>query len=66
MKCRICNSTDHRVVETADSGDSIRRRRMCDNCRHRWTTFESDAQAIDVDAALERVRSLEAILTAKG
>lgn len=66
MKCRVCNSDEHRVLETADAGGAIRRRRKCDRCGHRWTTFERDESVtvtVDVDAALANVRSLEAILT---
>lgn len=62
MKCSICNSTDHRVIETVDANSAIRRRRKCDNCGHRWTTFETTETPVDLEAALANVRSLEAIL----
>jgi transcriptional repressor NrdR len=59
MKCPVCDSTEHRTLETADSGSRIRRRRCCDRCKHRWTTFE----AIDAgDAKLVPLADLEAIL----
>lgn len=68
MKCAVCQSEEHRVIETVDSGDAIRRRRKCDRCKHRWTTFERDesVKPIDRAALLENVRSLEAIITGQG
>lgn len=66
MKCGICSSEEHRVADTVEQDDAIRRRRKCERCGHRWTTFERDesaTMAIDTEAALANVRSLEAILT---
>ncbi len=42
MKCRFCQSTDSKVVDSrpADDGTSIRRRRECINCGRRFTTYE--------------------------
>ena len=42
MKCSQCQHPDTRVIESRDvtSGESIRRRRACDNCQHRFTTYE--------------------------
>ena len=42
MKCIYCNSTDSRVVDSraADDNTSIRRRRICNNCGKRFTTYE--------------------------
>ena len=42
MKCPYCNSDDTRVVDSrpADDNRSIRRRRMCDACGKRFTTYE--------------------------
>ncbi|MGB3403637.1 MAG: transcriptional regulator NrdR [Microcoleaceae cyanobacterium] len=42
MQCPICQHTSSRVLESrsADSGKSIRRRRECLNCQHRFTTYE--------------------------
>lgn len=56
-------------METADSGDAIRRRRKCDGCGHRWTTFERDEAAIavfDREAAREHVRALDTLLAGQG
>ncbi len=42
MRCPQCKSKDSRVVESRDVEDarSIRRRRECENCGHRFTTYE--------------------------
>ncbi len=42
MKCPYCNNTDTRVLDSrsADEGTSIRRRRCCDVCGKRFTTYE--------------------------
>jgi len=44
MKCKICASEDTRVVDSrpADDGTSIRRRRECDGCGRRFTTYERE------------------------
>lgn len=42
MKCPNCHQNGSRVVDSrpADSGHAIRRRRECENCGFRFTTFE--------------------------
>ena len=42
MKCPYCSKTDTRVIDSrpADDGNSIRRRRCCDECGKRFTTYE--------------------------
>lgn len=42
MKCPYCNSPDTRVIDSrpAEDGNSIRRRRCCDECGKRFTTYE--------------------------
>lgn len=42
MTCPKCKSLDHSVIDsrTSPSGDSIRRRRRCDLCGHKFTTYE--------------------------
>ena len=44
MKCPFCNQDNTRVVDSrpADDNSSIRRRRMCDECKRRFTTYEKD------------------------
>lgn len=42
MKCPYCNSENTRVIDSrpADDHFSIRRRRLCDTCGKRYTTYE--------------------------
>lgn len=42
MKCPFCGKDNTRVIDSrpADDGNSIRRRRQCDECMKRFTTYE--------------------------
>ena len=42
MRCPICGSIENRVVDSrsADRDEAIRRRRLCEGCSERFTTFE--------------------------
>ncbi|MFN8443607.1 MAG: transcriptional regulator NrdR [Caldilineaceae bacterium] len=40
MQCPHCGSSQHRVIDTRDAADSIRRRRQCEQCGQRFTTYE--------------------------
>ncbi len=42
MKCPYCSSENTRVIDSrpAEDNNSIRRRRMCDDCGKRFTTYE--------------------------
>ena len=42
MRCPYCGSDDTRVSDSrpVEENNSIRRRRVCDNCGKRFTTFE--------------------------
>ena len=42
MNCPFCNSTDTAVVDSrdAEAGEATRRRRECENCERRFTTYE--------------------------
>jgi transcriptional repressor NrdR len=40
MKCPYCGSDQNRVVDSRDAGDAIRRRRECEACGERFTTYE--------------------------
>ena len=42
MKCPYCNHPDTRVIDSrpAEDGSAIRRRRSCDECGKRFTTYE--------------------------
>ena len=42
MKCPFCNNTDTKVVDSRsqDENSAIRRRRVCERCGKRFTTYE--------------------------
>ena len=42
MRCPSCQHTDSRVLESrsTEAGQSVRRRRECLRCKHRFTTYE--------------------------
>lgn len=40
MKCPFCASTDSRVIDTRSAEGGIRRRRECQDCERRFTTYE--------------------------
>lgn len=42
MKCPYCGNPDTKVIDSrpAEDGNSIRRRRVCDDCGKRFTTYE--------------------------
>jgi transcriptional repressor NrdR len=42
MKCPFCGASSNyiRVIDTREVTDGIRRRRECDNCHQRFTTYE--------------------------
>ncbi len=50
MRCPFCQSEDLQVLDTrtSDVGDSIRRRRRCNHCDKRFTTFERIELAMPV------------------
>ena len=43
MKCLYCGKENSKVIDSrpADDGKAIRRRRECENCGRRFTTFET-------------------------
>ncbi|MBQ7049181.1 MAG: transcriptional repressor NrdR [Firmicutes bacterium] len=42
MKCPFCGHDDTRVIDSrpSEDGSTIRRRRNCENCQKRFTTYE--------------------------
>jgi transcriptional repressor NrdR len=42
MKCPFCGTADSKVIDSrpAEDGSSIRRRRQCNACQKRFTTYE--------------------------
>jgi transcriptional repressor NrdR len=50
MRCPYCGTEDTRVVDSrpAEAGATIRRRRECESCGNRFTTYERREHAIVV------------------
>ena len=48
MRCPACGSVEDRVVDSraSEDGTSIRRRRQCETCAARFTTFERVEEAL--------------------
>jgi transcriptional repressor NrdR len=74
MRCPYCGHDDTQVVETrvSDEGGATRRRRRCQHCEKRFTTYEraeiampavvkKDGSRVDFDAAKLRASMLLAL-----
>ena len=50
MRCPFCASLSNRVIDSrlSKEGNEIRRRRVCDDCHRRFTTYERVAEALPV------------------
>ncbi len=48
MHCPHCGHDRHKVIDTRDAGDAIRRRRQCQRCGQRFTTYEHVAPSLQV------------------
>lgn len=50
MRCPECQAADTRVIDSrpADEGVSIRRRRLCEGCQTRFTTYERSERVLMV------------------
>ena len=48
MKCPFCHGMDTRVIDSrpTDDGYAIRRRRGCDKCNKRFTTYEKPEETL--------------------
>lgn len=44
MRCPFCGGTNSRVIDTREVGEGIRRRRECQDCGQRFTTYERVAK----------------------
>ena len=55
MKCPFCSHGESRVVDSRESGGEVRRRRECQSCERRFTTYERvRARTIQVVKSDER------------
>ncbi len=48
MRCPYCSSLHNRVIDSrlSKEGDEIRRRRLCNDCKRRFTTYERVADVL--------------------
>jgi transcriptional repressor NrdR len=46
MQCPYCGEPDSRVVDTRATAESIRRRRECQRCHKRFTTYEQISESL--------------------
>ena len=46
MQCPHCGRDEHKVIDTRDRGEAIRRRRQCLVCEQRFTTYEHVAPGL--------------------
>lgn len=46
MECPKCGYYQSYVVDVAQCENGIRRRRECENCGERWTTYEFSAEVM--------------------
>lgn len=67
MKCPYCGYTDSKVLDSrpTDEGNAIRRRRECNQCKNRFTTYEkveeTPVMVIKKDGTREAFDSLKII-----
>jgi transcriptional repressor NrdR len=48
MKCPLCGTGDSRVIDTRPVGGGVRRRRLCEACQQRFTTYEQVASGYPI------------------
>lgn len=58
MNCPICQYPHSHVYLTKSNSETVRRRRECLRCKHRWTTYETMEQVIAKLAEIRRVISV--------
>ena len=60
MKCPFCQYLENRVIDSrlAKEGDVIRRRRECDSCHGRFTTYERVEEMLPMVAKRDGSRVL--------
>lgn len=58
MRCPTCNSRGHRVIETRETTNSVRRRRSC-QCGHEWSTWEWSVTEYGMSAMTRALKAIE-------
>ena len=65
MKCPFCSQENTRVIDSrpADDNSSIRRRRLCDACGKRFTTYEEREIPSSVigEMVMDRLKDLDSV-----
>ena len=58
MRCPFCSSLQDRVIDSRQSKDAreIRRRRECEGCTRRYTTYERIEEALPVVVKSDQTR----------
>lgn len=54
MKCGVCGG-ESRVVDSRETKGWIRRRRECERCGARWTTFEMPGEEMETVRKIRRL-----------
>lgn len=58
MNCPACQHDKTEAVDSRPSGDTVRRRRCCQKCDHRFTTYEISSEKLE---ELQNVTTEEAL-----
>ena len=59
-KCKSCGGDSSKVLDSRiNAADYCTRRRQCDDCSFRWTTFEITADAFDAFMFADRIAQLK-------
>lgn len=62
LRCGKCGSADLSIVDSRPAASSVRRRRRCNDCNFRFTTFEREVEPVEnlvqVTAILSAIRKL--------
>ena len=64
MHCPLCHFEDTRVVDTrvSEDGASIRRRRECQQCKHRFSTLETSSFLVEKRSGVVEPFSKEKVI----
>ncbi|EPD30582.1 transcriptional regulator NrdR [Gleimia europaea] len=64
MHCPLCHFEDTRVVDTrvSEDGASIRRRRECQQCKHRFSTLETSSFLVEKRSGVVEPFSREKVI----
>jgi len=70
IKCPKCGNTGSFVIDSRGAFDMIRRRRVCDECKNRFTTYEfipnteetTEELSKQVNKVNKEINSLQSIL----